>query len=202
MKLPRRLNSHWQLGDNFFTYDQKYDGGGISFSPFLLSYIKQLQHPFASCIEVCAGLGFMGLSLLENSLIDNLTLSDINEDIISLVTHRPYIHSDLLDTVSGTFDLIIANLPYFASKEAFLNEGVQNKHIVDSKIYLDKDWNLHKKLFRQADLSLNKNGLLIFFGEKSQLVSTNYFEQYTKQYKTKDIVDTWINRKMIILEKT
>lgn len=202
MILPKRRDSHWELGDSRFPYDQRFDGGGIYFAPFLLSYIKKLGKPLHSCVEVCAGLGFMGLSLLENKLIDNLILSDINDSVIDMVLYKPYIKSDLLDSVEGVHDLIIANLPYFSTTESFLAAGLQNKHIVDSTIYLDTDWKLHKKLFEQSHGSLNPNGLLIFFGEKSQLESMNYFDMHTTQYEKIAVVDAWLSRQIVILRKS
>lgn len=201
MILPKYSQDSWTLGDDSYQYNAKYDGGGIAFAPFLLSYLNRTNRTFTTCLEVAAGLGFLGLSLLKNNIVSHLTLSDINQEVIDCVKHTPYINSDMLDNINGSYDIIIANLPYFSDKESYLSAGMNNKHLVDELIFLDSDWNLHKKLFDQAHAKLNDNGLLIIFGIKSELEKTKYFKDLIKSYKTVDIVNTWKDRQSIVLEK-
>ena len=193
MILPRRTGSTWSLGGKQFVYDERYDGGGLFFAPFLLRHLQRLGLHFERTIEVCAGLGFLGLSLLENELTENLLLTDINRDVRGLVDYEQYLLTDMLDGVEGPVDLIVGNLPYFPSREAF--EKVAKNKDVDPLIFLDEGFHLHDKFFVQSHRILDDGGFLIYFGHESvDLLIPNGFKLY-------NVVQCWDDRRMIVMRK-
>lgn len=196
MMLPRRSGSTWSLGDRQFNYEAKFDGGGLYFAPFLLRYLARHSLHFERAIEVCAGLGFLGLSILYNEFTDSLLLTDINPEVRALVDFEDYMLTNMLDNVQGPVDLIVGNLPYFPTSDSF--RKVAKMIDVDEQIYLDPEWALHRIFFAQARNLISSKGLLIFFGHKDEDV---FNEVSVSGFKLRDIVPCWEGRQMIVLEK-
>lgn len=80
----------------------------------------------AAVLDVGCGSGVLGLTLAAERPEWDVTLIDISEDALALtrenataleITNIETVHSDLFLTVSGTFDGIVANLPYVPETE-------------------------------------------------------------------------------------
>jgi release factor glutamine methyltransferase len=80
-------------------------------------------------LDVGCGSGVIGLSLAAKRPQCHVSLVDISPAALDLsrtnaskliITNVTFLQSDLLDSVTGTFDLIVANLPYVPDGEASL----------------------------------------------------------------------------------
>ncbi len=78
-------------------------------------------------LDMGCGSGVLGLTLAAERPDSHVTLADISEDALSLtkenaeklgIENITLVHSDLFSSISGTFDLIAANLPYVPAGEA------------------------------------------------------------------------------------
>ena len=85
---------------------------------------KQLLTKPARILDVGCGSGVLGLTLSKDlgSDCEQLTLADLSTDALSLCEQNrkalevkaTLIESNLFSSITGTFDLIVANLPYIA----------------------------------------------------------------------------------------
>ena len=78
-------------------------------------------------LDMGCGSGVLGLTLAAERPDSHVTLADLSEDALSLtrenaeklgITNITLVRSDLFSAISGTFDLIAANLPYVPEGEA------------------------------------------------------------------------------------
>jgi len=94
----------------------------------LVSLIQERNFPKpARILDVGCGSGVLGLTLAKDlgSDCQSLTLSDLSKDALSLSQENAtaleveatFIESDLFSAIEGSFDLIVANLPYIAESE-------------------------------------------------------------------------------------
>jgi release factor glutamine methyltransferase len=77
-------------------------------------------------LDMGCGSGVIGLSLAKSRPTWELVLADVSEDALSLarenaaslaVENAELLHSDLFSSLTGSFDGIVANLPYVADGE-------------------------------------------------------------------------------------
>ena len=88
---------------------------------------KQLPTKPARILDVGCGSGVIGLTLSKDlgSDCEQLTLADLSTEALSLCEQNrkalevkaTLIESNLFSSITGTFDLIVANLPYIANGE-------------------------------------------------------------------------------------
>lgn len=88
---------------------------------------KQLLTKPARILDVGCGSGVIGLTLSKDlgSDCEQLTLADLSTEALSLCEQNrkalevkaTLIESNLFSSITGTFDLIVANLPYIANAE-------------------------------------------------------------------------------------
>ncbi|MDG2399619.1 MAG: peptide chain release factor N(5)-glutamine methyltransferase [Akkermansiaceae bacterium] len=88
---------------------------------------KQLFTKPARILDVGCGSGVLGLTLLKDLGTDceQLILADLSTDALSLCEQNrdalgveaTLVESNLFSSITGTFDLIVANLPYIAESE-------------------------------------------------------------------------------------
>ncbi len=79
----------------------------------------------ARVLDMATGSGCIGLSLAKAWPASEVTLADISEDALDLARlnasrlglHVKLYRSDLFEKITGTFDVIVANLPYIPSRE-------------------------------------------------------------------------------------
>lgn len=84
--------------------------------------------PPATVLDMACGSGCIGLCLAHawQTAQTQVTLADISEDALDLarlnasrlsLTHTRLVRSDLFEKITGTFDLIVSNLPYIPTAE-------------------------------------------------------------------------------------
>jgi len=158
-------------GEEYFKeHRSNLDGGGIYLKYFFLNEIKKSNRSFSKCFEWCAGLGEIGLKLLQEGVIENLVLADINKVAIEksieitkkmgLSNKVKHYISDGLNDIPNTekFDLVVGNPPnYF---------NIQKDHSLGKMFYadlrpLDKGWKVHKNFYDNISRYLTKDSLIL-----------------------------------------
>ncbi len=92
----------------------------------LVEYVLKLDLPESPRIlDLCCGTGVIGLTL-QAELGDEaqVTLSDVSEEALSLARENAdalglsveFVHSDLFQSLSGEYDLIVSNPPYVSTE--------------------------------------------------------------------------------------
>lgn len=88
--------------------------------------IARLPAERIEMLDMGCGSGVLGLTLAAERPDSHVTLADISEDALSLtkenaaklgITNITLVRSDLFSSISDTFDLIAANLPYVPESE-------------------------------------------------------------------------------------
>ena len=137
---------------------ERLDGGGSALKTFFSASLRPFDTIYAHAFEWCAGMGDIGLHLLQRGLCERLTLADINEE--SIIEARKqvfrlgledrvelFVSDNMADIPKGErFDLVVANPPnYF---------NIQSEHPVGAVLYddlrpNDRGWKIHEEFYGQ-----------------------------------------------------
>lgn len=87
--------------------------------------LKKFALPPARVLDMATGSGCIGLSLAKAWPQSEVVLADISEDALDLARmnasrlklNTKFIRSDLFEKATGSFDVIVANLPYIPTAE-------------------------------------------------------------------------------------
>ncbi len=93
---------------------------------FIKKHLCSKKEP--QVLDLCCGSGCIGISVAAELPNINLTLADIDQNaleiaranaqrILAKTTKTDFIHSDLLQSVNGRFDVILSNPPYVSTEE-------------------------------------------------------------------------------------
>jgi len=130
------------------------DGGGNIFGLDIPRYLSgHFKSRFKRCVELCAGPGFIGFSLLSLGICQEMVFIDVNPYAIKLlrrtISHNKLegrttvYQSDVLKDVPkselGRWDLVVSNPPHFVDIESFQNKLAH--------IGVDLDWRLHREFY-------------------------------------------------------
>jgi len=148
-----------------------------------------------SSLDICAGTGAIGVSLLYYGFTKKCTFSDIDETSIENIKENlkkfnlegKVIKSDLFSKIDEKFDLIISNPPYIKESE-FKNLPEDVK--MEPKISLlggDDGLKYIKVLVEESYKYLNDKGILVIEMEKDELEGA---ERYMKNLKIKEVINS------------
>jgi release factor glutamine methyltransferase len=148
-------------------------------------------------VDVGTGSGVIALSLAANFPDTEILAVDISDDALALAQENAaklnlagrvrFLKRNLLENVEGTFDLIVANLPYISTQDRHtLSREVLNDPAVAVFASARGD-ELIRELIAQAPSRLRPSGMLaleIGIGQGEALLSTlaekNYRDIYSK----------------------
>ncbi|MBI5153350.1 MAG: methyltransferase [Parcubacteria group bacterium] len=168
IKGSKKNSGDWETvryGNITVYYIPKLDGGGRAFGQDYIPIVKKLFGKVGRLCEFGAGPGFIGFSLLAHGLCDSLCLIDINPEAIAAcqktiqTNHlenkvKTYI-SDVLGAIPKTekWDLVVSNPPHF-------NGTITSSP--DEALFIDPNWQIHKKFYESVSSYLTKNGSVLF----------------------------------------
>lgn len=119
-------------------------------------------------LDMCTGSGCIGLALKKH-LDADVTLADISDEALSECRHNADINninveivkSDLFDSISGTFDIIVSNPPYIPTRDI---NGLEKEVLeYDPIISLDggeDGLNFYRKIIESVPRFLKDDGLI------------------------------------------
>lgn len=119
-------------------------------------------------LDMCTGSGCIGLALKKH-LDAEVTLADISDEALKECRYNADINntkveivkSDLFDSISGTFDIIVSNPPYIPSED--INELEKEVLEYDPIISLDggeDGLDFYRKIIERAPKFLKDDGLI------------------------------------------
>lgn len=131
---------------------------------------SRIPHPASRILDVGTGSGVIALSLAAQFPEAKITATDTSEDALALARENAarlgleekivLIKSDLVAAVEGTFDLIVANLPYIAAGD---RSTLSREVLHDPEVALfagERGTEMICKLIDAARAHLNAGGLL------------------------------------------
>jgi release factor glutamine methyltransferase len=152
----------------------------------LVEFLKSgIQNPKSKILDVGTGSGVIALSLAAKFPAAEILAVDISDDALALAQENAarlnlagrvrFLKSSLLESVEGTFDLIVANLPYIST---------QDRHTLSREVLHDPEVavfasgrgdELIRELIAQGPSRLRPGGMLaleIGMGQSEALLST------------------------------
>jgi release factor glutamine methyltransferase len=164
----------------------------------LVDFLKsEIRNPKSKILDVGTGSGVIALSLAMKFPEAEILAVDISDDALALAQENAarlkvadrvrFLKSNLLENVEGTFDLIVANLPYISTRD---------RHILSREVLHDpavalfasaRGDELVRALIAQAPSRLRPGGMLaleIGIGQSevlfAALAEKNYRDIYSK----------------------
>ena len=160
---------------------------------------SEIGNPKSEILDVGTGSGVIALSLAIKFPEAKIIAADISDDALALARENAallnlpdrvcFVKSDLLENVEGTFDSIVANLPYIST---------QDRHTLSREVLHDpavalfasaRGDELVRELIAQAPSRLRPGGMLaleIGIGQSEALFSALAEENYRDIYSKND----------------
>ncbi len=136
----------------------------------IVYHLVKREEKFENCLDICAGTGVMGISLMLEGKVKNCTFVDINPIAIENIKANLYrfgvsgkvIRSNMFEKVRGKFDLIISNPPYIPEGMLYeLDEDVKKEPY--EALNGGKDgFKFIRILLSESEKYLKKGGKLVF----------------------------------------
>jgi len=132
--------------------------------------VSKIQNPKSKIVDVGTGSGVIALTLAMKFPEAEILAVDISDDALALAQENAarvkladrvrFLKSNLLENVDGTFDLVVANLPYIS---------IQDRHTLSREVLHDPEVALFasergdelvRELIAQAPSQLRPGGML------------------------------------------
>ena len=132
--------------------------------------LKRLR-PGARVLDLCTGSGCIAISLKKIRADLDVTASDLSgqaleiarENAKRLMTDIDFVQSDLLEELSGTFDMIVSNPPYIPTKT--IDTLMEEVRFHDPKMALDGGADglfFYRRIIAESKSHITRGGWLIF----------------------------------------
>jgi release factor glutamine methyltransferase len=131
---------------------------------------SQITNHKSQILDVGTGSGVIALSLAKHFPEAEIVATDVSEEALALARENAerlgfservkFLNTHLLDEVDGTFDLIVANLPYISTQD---RQSLAREVLHDPDVALfggSRGDELVRELIEQAPAWLNPGGLL------------------------------------------
>lgn len=146
-------------------------------------------------LDICAGTGVIGVSLLYYGFTKFCTFVDIDDRAIENIKinlkkfnlNGAILKSDMFKEISEKFDLIISNPPYIKDSEYIYLPQEVKMEPKSSLLGGEDGLKFIKILFQESQNFLNENSLLIVEMEKNELIKA---ERFLINLKLVDILKT------------
>jgi release factor glutamine methyltransferase len=166
----------------------------------LVEFLKsEIQNPKSDILDVGTGSGVIALSLAAKFPEAKVVAVDISEDALALAQENAtrlnlgdrvrFLKSNLVENVQGTFNLIVANLPYIAAQD----RGTLSREVLhDPDVALfggARGDELVHELIEQAPARLSPGGVLALemgIGQNEALFSALTEKKYRDIYSKTD----------------
>lgn len=132
---------------------------------------KVNENGLKSMLDVCTGSGVIGVSVANNSKIDNVLMSDISIKAIKVAriniekngmnSKCKTIESNMFENVNGKFDLIVSNPPYIEKKEIEKLSNYVKKEPLQALNGGVEGLDFYKIIFQESWKYLNNNGFVM-----------------------------------------
>lgn len=149
----------------------------------LCEFLKsQIPNPKSQILDVGTGSGVIALSVAKHFPEAEIVVTDISDDALELARENAerlgllervrFLKANLLNDVEGTFDVIVANLPYISTQD---RQSLAREVLHDPEVALfagPRGDELVRGLIEQAPAHLKPGGLLaleIGIGQASEL---------------------------------
>ncbi|HET9418510.1 MAG TPA: peptide chain release factor N(5)-glutamine methyltransferase [Chthoniobacterales bacterium] len=137
----------------------------------LVEFLRsEIRNPKSEILDLGTGSGVIALSLAKQFPEAEVVAADMSDEALALARENAerlglservqFLKSDLLANVFGTYELIVANLPYVATQD---RQSLSREVLHDPEIALfggERGDNLIRQLIDQAPLHLKPGGLL------------------------------------------
>ena len=200
---------------NFYGYDFYVDENVLIPQPdteILVEEVIEIGKKIdkkAKILDICTGSGAIAVSIRKN-LECTMYAADISQSALEIArkntvinnTEVSFIHSDMIENISGEFDMIVSNPPYIETETIKdLSDEVKNEPILaldGGKDGLD----FYRILVEQAGNYLKKNGILaveIGYNQKKEVMELFEKSGFCDVYSKKDfgnqdriVVGKWV----------
>jgi predicted RNA methylase len=152
------------------TLRDQLDGGGSFLKGPFVDAVRRLDRRFESAFEWCAGMGEIGLAILQADLADEICLADINPKAIEqskeitqamgLTNRVRHCVSDNFAAVPDalTFDLVVANPPNYFNVQASHPMGAL---LQDDLRPNDRGWKIHEQFYKSIGARLRDDAIML-----------------------------------------
>lgn len=161
-------------------------------------------------LDIGTGSGAIALSLKLERPSWQITASDISEDALDLAkknakkTHLEvtFCQSDVFDTISGQFDIVVSNPPYISYEDK--DEVADN--VLASEPYLalfatEDGYNIYRRLIEEVAEHLTIRGKLYFeIGYKQGNKIKEMLEEYFPAKRVRVLKDQFNQDRMVVMD--
>lgn len=158
-----------------------------------IKYIESKFNKKVSILDLCTGSGCIGITL-KKELDSNVTLSDISKKALKIAEYNAIgeniniIHSDILDNIKDTYDVIISNPPYIRYDEKIM-DIVKNNEPNIALYAKNNGLYFYEEILKNCKKVLNKDFLIAFeigYKQKEDIIklANKYLNNITIESKS------------------